>query len=209
MAVNCGKKKASTDDGYHHGDLRRTLIRAGIKMLKSNGVAGLSMRKLAREAGVSHNAPYMHFADKQAIVAALAEEGFLQLSSAIRKAHAKHPDNWRDQLFSGSVAYVQYAKQNKSLMEIMFQEHDGDLFPELRDASKAALHLLSGLIERGQEAGELTEGDATEYAVCIWAMLHGVATILAGRKGPGEVLQKSPEDTTECHLRLLLNGLRK
>ena len=208
MATKGGRRQLAGAD-YHHGNLRRTLMRAGIKTLKSDGVAGLSMRKLAREAGVSHNAPYMHFRNKQSVVAGLAEEGFRQLRAAILRARSKHEDNWRDQLFAGSIAYVKYGKRNKALMDIMFLEYDEEEYPSLCEGSEAALHLLTELVERGQVAGEITDGDARQYAISIWALLHGIAMILAGRKGPVQIMGESLEELTTGHLQRLLDGLLK
>lgn len=207
MPVKAAKKKSKKPDAYHHGDLRRALIRAGIKMLKSEGVMGLSMRKLAREAGVSHNAPYMHFADKHTVIAALAEEGFRQLRATILRSHAKHPDDWRNQLLVGSVAYVKYAKRNKALMDIMFLEYPEKQFPDLCEASEAALFTLIEVVERGQQAGGIADGDPIQYSFSIWAMLHGIAMILAGRKGPFEEMGESLEEIVGIRLEQLLDGL--
>src|SRR5215467_12607566 len=73
---------------YHHGDLRAALIRAGLAILAEEGVQALTLRAAARRAGVSHNAPYRHFADKEALLAAIAEEGFIDLAARVEEARA-------------------------------------------------------------------------------------------------------------------------
>src|SRR5215212_4914161 len=83
---------------YHHGDLRNALIRAGQELLAQEGIAGLDMRKVARAAGVSHAAPYRHFADKQALLAAIAEDGFYQLAEGMDAAIGQAPTNAAAQL---------------------------------------------------------------------------------------------------------------
>ena len=75
---------------YHHGDLKNALIRAGVDILAKDGVTGLSLRKVALKAGVSHSAPYAHFADKQALIAAISTEGFRQLYERVSRVTEKY-----------------------------------------------------------------------------------------------------------------------
>src|SRR6516164_3531446 len=83
---------------YHHGDLRHALIQAGLEMLSEGGAAALDLRKVARRAGVSHAAPYRHFADKQALVAAINEEGFRRLAERIQLTLRGAPGDTFEQL---------------------------------------------------------------------------------------------------------------
>src|SRR6266478_9089319 len=101
---------------YHHGDLRHALIQAGLEMLAEGGAAALDLRKVARKAGVSHAAPYRHFADKQALIAAINEEGFHRLAERIQHALQEVPDDAFEQLFGIARAYVQFAQENPWLM---------------------------------------------------------------------------------------------
>src|SRR6476659_4036663 len=94
---------------YHHGDLRNALIQAGQAILAAEGAAGLDLRKVARAAGVSHAAPYRHFADKQALLAAIAEEGFYQLTEGMDAAIGQAPASAADQLEQLAHVYVQFA----------------------------------------------------------------------------------------------------
>src|SRR5579871_5249220 len=94
---------------YHHGDLRHALIQAGLEMLSEGGAAALDLRKVARKAGVSHAAPYRHFADKQALVAAINEEGFRQLAERVQSTLQAAPDDAFEQLQGVARAYVLFA----------------------------------------------------------------------------------------------------
>src|SRR2546423_13340324 len=92
---------------YHHGDLRNALNQAGLEMLSEGGAAALDLRKVARKAGVSHAAPYRHFADKQALVAEINAEGFRRLAEQIESTLREAPDDPFEQLQAIAKAYVQ------------------------------------------------------------------------------------------------------
>src|SRR6266700_5995996 len=95
MNTDMDRKRPKT---YHHGDLRNALIQAGLEMLSESGAAALDLRKVARKAGVSHAAPYRHFADKQALIAAINEEGFHRLAERIQATLHDVPDEPFEQL---------------------------------------------------------------------------------------------------------------
>src|SRR6185369_5283320 len=94
---------------YHHGDLKNALIQAGVEILAKDGVGGLSLRKVALKAGVSHSAPYAHFTDKQALIAAISTEGFRQLYERISAAAEKFKNQPTRQLIEVAWAYLQFA----------------------------------------------------------------------------------------------------
>src|SRR5215472_18740503 len=105
---------------YHHGDLRHALIQAGLELLAEGGAQSLDLRKVARRAGVSHAAPYRHFADKQALIAAINEEGFHMLAERIRSTLREVSDEPFEQLLAVALAYVRFAQENPWLMREMF-----------------------------------------------------------------------------------------
>ena len=104
---------------YHHGDLSRALVQAGRRILESEGPQALSLRAVAREAGVSPAAPYHHFKDKCDLLTAIAKEGWMELGVAVAKARSQAPDP-REALTNIGVAYVCFARENPALYRTMY-----------------------------------------------------------------------------------------
>src|ERR1700731_1976958 len=97
---------------YHHGDLRNALIQAGLELLSEGGATSLDLRKVARRVGVSHAAPYRHFADRQALIAAINEEGFHRLAERIQSTLRDVSDEPFEQLLGVARVYVHFAQEN-------------------------------------------------------------------------------------------------
>jgi len=165
---------------YHHGDLRNALIQAGLDLLAEGGVQELDLRKVARRAGVSHAAPYRHFADKQALIAAINEEGFHLLAERIRSTLREVSDEPVEQLLGVALAYVRFAKENPWLMREMFSglTIERETFESLHTASKSVYRLYAEVIKRGQESGKIVDGDPTALAGVLWSVLHGLAMLI-------------------------------
>ncbi len=164
---------------YHHGDLRNALIEAGLELLSEGGAAALDLRKVARKAGVSHAAPYRHFADKQALIAAINEEGFQRLAERIQRTLREVPDDSFEQLYGIATAYVQFAQENPWLMREMFSglTIEREDFPGLYEAAKTVFKLYIEVVRRGQEKGRIIDGDPGALAGVLWSLLHGVAML--------------------------------
>src|SRR5512143_2864614 len=125
---------------YHHGDLENALIRAGVEILSKEGIEGLSLRKVAKRVGVSYAAPYAHFKDRQALIAAISTEGFKQLYDALEMAVSAHADDPRQQLVEAAWAYVQFATDNTAIFKVMFSgvlEKEKD-YPTFVEVSRKA-----------------------------------------------------------------------
>ena len=105
---------------YHHGDLKNALIKAGVGILSREGVAGLSLRKVAQKAGVSHAAPYAHFSDKQALIAAISTEGHKKIHEKITQAMEEHPDDPLRQFIETARAYVVFGLDEPDHFRITF-----------------------------------------------------------------------------------------
>jgi AcrR family transcriptional regulator len=165
---------------YHHGDLRNALIQAGLELLAEGGAQELDLRKVARRAGVSHAAPYRHFADKQALIAAINEEGFHLLAERIRSTLREVSDEPVEQLLGVALAYVRFAKENPWLMREMFSgiTIERETFESLRTASKSVYRLYAEVIRSGQERGKIVDGDPTALAGVLWSVLHGLAMLI-------------------------------
>jgi AcrR family transcriptional regulator len=203
-----------TADGrtpYHHGDLHNALIQAGLAILTEEGAHALSLRAVARRVGVSHAAPYRHFADKDALLAAIAEQGFLSLAAAIREAARLVPTDPTAQLADAGWAYVQFALQRPAQLRLMFSGviRTPQAYPQLRLASAEAFSLLVGLLRAGQQAEVIRAGDSRQLALAAWALVHGVATLLIEQQIPPDIGAGSgPEWITRMCGSLLYTGLR-
>jgi AcrR family transcriptional regulator len=193
---------------YHHGNLRSTLLVIATELLAEDGVHALSLRKIAQRAGVSHNAPYMHFSDKEAVLAAIAEEGFRLLAVDVESAISKSGDSSRQQLVAASEAYVCFAINHADHLQLMFRAIDVEKYPTLLALSQASLNRLFELVRWGQENGELRSGDTHEMTKAIWAMVHGIATLSIAYQTvillPGK---NSVEDVATALVNHLFDGL--
>lgn len=195
---------------YHHGDLRHALIQAGLELLSEGGAAALDLRKVARRAGVSHAAPYRHFADKQALVAAINAEGFRWLAERIQSTLLEAPGDAFEQLQAIARAYVQFAREHPWLMREMFSglTIEREAFPDLSTASKAVFKLYVEVVKQGQEEGRIIDGDPGALAGVLWSLLHGVAMLTIENQmrpytdGPG-----GAELVTRFSINMLYEGL--
>ena len=193
---------------YHHGNLRNTLLTIAIELLATDGVHALSMRKMAQRAGVSHNAPYMHFADKDAVLAAIAEEGFSLLAIEVESAIAKADKSARQQLMAVSETYVRFALDHADHLQVMFRPIEAEKYPKLLEVSQASLNRLFELVKAGQEKGELRSGETNEMTKAIWAMVHGIAALSIAYKTRLLLPEKnSVEDVVITLMNYLLDGL--
>jgi AcrR family transcriptional regulator len=143
---------------YHHGNLRPALLRAASKTLEKEGLGALSLRELARQARVSHNAPYRHFPDRESLLAALAAEGFEMLGAAMRSRPSKEMGE----------AYVRFALDHPARFRLMFggslpmEKHAG-----LRQASAAT---YGALVEAFKDMPK-----PEVAAAAAWSLVHGLA----------------------------------
>jgi AcrR family transcriptional regulator len=174
---------------YHHGALRAALLAEAVRALADGATpAALSLRELARRLGVSPAAPYRHFADKDALLAAVAQEGFQRLSEELDDAAATHPDDPLRQLTDIGWAYVHFALRQPQYFQVMFGRSatPQSTYPQLRAAGQSAFGILQRVIEGGQKARRVTPGDPRELAVAAWSQVHGLATLLLEQQLPLE-----------------------
>jgi AcrR family transcriptional regulator len=153
---------------YHHGDLRAACLSAAIELLEEGGETALSLRAVARRAGVSPAAPYRHYADREALVSAVAGLGYRELAERLAAAHPS--PSTPEQLTSVAVAYVQFALERPALFRIMFGE-PCDRDNDERTAATAAVALyLRQIVGR-----VFPEADVEAMATATWALVHGLA----------------------------------
>jgi len=178
---------------YHHGDLKNALIKAGVEILVEEGIGGLSLRKVAKQAGVSHAAPYSHFSDKQALIAAISTEGFKQLYSQIESVIEEHRGNPETLLIETAWAYVQFAQHAPDRFKLMFSsvlEKEKE-YAEFVEISQENFSQLVKIIEICQQAGILKSGASDVVAVGIWSTVHGFTSLLLEGQISHTVLEKS------------------
>jgi AcrR family transcriptional regulator len=166
-----------TKRAYHHGDLRAQLVESALKLLRTRGPDALTLRGVARAAKVSQAAPYRHFKDRRALVAAVAEAGFRMLHGAMHDGmqRATGAQGFRQV----AVAYVEFALAHPAEYRIMFGPElaNHDDLPELRDASHATLGFVAQGIAGLQAAGIVGKGDPAVMAAALWSMLHGLVML--------------------------------
>ncbi len=166
---------------YHHGDLRQALIDAALELVSEKEVGSLSLREVARRVGVSHAAPYRHFADKDALLAAMATEGFQMLGRQMTAAKQKAPPDPVEQLQASGIAYVHYALEHPSCYRVMFGAYGADhgqKHPALADAATQTFMVLVDEIIAGQKAGVIRLDDAKQLGWAAWALVHGLAMLM-------------------------------
>ena len=197
-------RAAEGRSGYHHGDLRRVLLEAAAAVIEAEGLEALSLRAISSRAGVSHAAPYRHFADKEALVGALAEAGFDELREGVARAAARGADPG-ECLVEGAVAYVEFAARRPGRYEVMFRSPRTGAAAAVA-ASDLALRGLASLIEAAQAAGRLPSSNTDDMARAAWSLVHGLAELARtdrlALQGNGDL-----ERLTRMAARALIEGL--
>jgi AcrR family transcriptional regulator len=194
---------------YHHGDLRRTLLDTALRIVEKVGPGALSLRELAREAGVSHAAPYRHFASREALLVALGTEGFRGLFEEMQRRLGSEKDAATRMRLLG-LAYVHHAVAHPGHFKIMFSSelHRGGEEPELVAAGEPTLQALVGALAAGQAAGIVRAGDPRLLAVSAWSMVHGLAMLLVDRQLAGLVATDESVDALATQaLEVIARGL--
>lgn len=164
-------------------DLRARVLAASLALLETEGLAALSLREVARRAGVSHQAPYHHFADREAILAALVTEGFDDLASRLERALQSAPPDAPDEAsLAMGLAYVDFALSRPGIFRVMFRPElvDQKRFAEAEAAGERSFAMLTRLIERLGTAK--TSVEAQTQASLHWAVVHGLATLFVDGK---------------------------
>jgi AcrR family transcriptional regulator len=191
---------------YHHDNLRRQLIDATVELLKEDEISQLSMRKVAKKVGVSHNALYRHFSDKNALLEVVAEEGFMMFRDALQAAVDQYPNQPLKQLQNSGVAYVEFALKNPSYFRLMFGAYRTSPIQNLPNLAQKqedmstilveqlvqgvqsnptgfnvkgeAFMVLLNTIFRCQQAGLMKTDNPKTQALACWSIVHGLAMLL-------------------------------
>jgi AcrR family transcriptional regulator len=186
---------------YHHGNLRTALLQQAERTVREHGVQDLSLRELAREAGVSHGAPRRHFPDRQALLDALAEAGFERLGTELRRAGEGAGEDFQARLRATAAAYVQFATQDAALLELMFAGKHREPSGALHEAADRAFSVMFELIAQGQADGVLEPGEPERVGLVLFATIQGIAALVTGGMIGPEQLDELVADAITHFLR--------
>jgi AcrR family transcriptional regulator len=167
---------ASEARPYHHGDLSRALVEAARRILEADGPAALSLRAVAREAGVSPAAPYHHFKDKNELLEAVAHEGWVALDAALTAAR-EEAANANERMTGLGVAYVCFARDNPALYRVMYdRSRDKDSLPDQLKDDGAYCQVRNTIDERS--GGTASPIDLELATIAAWCAGHGLAEMI-------------------------------
>lgn len=167
-----------------HGDVRRLVLDAAIDIIESDGAESLSMREVARRAGVSHQAPYHYFGDRSGIFAAISEEGFAGLARAFRDVHETEMPAAK----AGFIAYLRFAREHIGHFRVMFRNDicgvtSHDLTQIAADSAFEELRLMVGRVT----GPTIDPHDAFTFAATLWSLAHGLATLVIDGPLPNKI----------------------
>ncbi len=172
---------------YHHNDLKTELVRQGLKIIDSEGIEGLSLRKVAKACGVSQTAPYRHFKNKDELVAEILLQALDAFNESLLAAVSKHPDSPRDQIKEMGIAYIHFFMENPQYLRLLFLSDMQLTSSETFCAASAHLSkshpfdTFSSAVQRYKDSAPDETRDIHELLVYCWGLVHGVA-VLASRK---------------------------
>ena len=214
-----GQPVAEKDDGaYHHGDLPATLMALALTHIALEGTEKLSLRALAREAGVSATAPYKHFPTKRCLLAALATQGFRALGEATSSVDVTGTD-LEDAFVAMGMAYIRFATENQTAYQIMFGTviEDFSEYPELSEAAEQSFSPVRNLIDLALARRSGWDMTPELLGGIIWTTVHGMASLLifaATRLDMDKALMRRPNQALaaliqeqERALRIQMRGL--
>lgn len=199
-----------TERKYHHGDLKNALRAAATALIAERGVERVSLREISLAAGVSHAAAYRHFADKQTLLADLAEEGFRQLAEINRRTTAATAGGPVEQLKACGRAYVRFGLERPQFLHLMFSQAipDWSAYPSLSQASEELADTLGSLVAAGQAAGLLRAAPIGDVTLTAWSLVHGLTLLIIGRRIPVDDIDDAFVErmSREC-VELLVHGI--
>ncbi|RKE23655.1 TetR/AcrR family transcriptional regulator [Streptomyces sp. TLI_171] len=155
-------------DSYHHGDLRAACLRAARELLEEDGSAALSLRAVARRAGVSATAPYRHYPDREALLSAVAAEGYRELATNLTAAHPS--PTTPEELAAVAVAYVRFALDHPAMFRVMFAEPCDPANEDRVAATAAITQYVRDIVH-----GVFPAADPEALSTAVWALVHGLA----------------------------------
>ena len=191
------RTRAAAESPYHHGALREALLQAAERVLERDGLPGLTLRAVAREAGVSHAAPTHHFGDLAGLLSELAAIGFRQFSQAMIAANAS--GTVQEKGLASAKAYVAFAQAHPGMYGLMFRTERLDMSrPSLHQAASAAFAGLARGVGASRQEHIEAEALSLEQAGAIaraWSMIHGFTMLLLEDR-MSDILRRMPKGST-------------
>ncbi|MCZ8181705.1 MAG: TetR/AcrR family transcriptional regulator [Beijerinckiaceae bacterium] len=162
---------------YHHGNLKKALVEAGLALLEERGLGGLSLREIAARVGVSHTAPKNHFGNLKGLLTAIAAEGFRRHAAAL-EAGLKPADGPVERLHAAAEGYIRFARENPALFRLMFSADLCDFEDPDRSAAAAASYAILARLAGSLAPGNADAGERqTRMETLLWSIVHGYATL--------------------------------
>jgi AcrR family transcriptional regulator len=190
---------------YHHGNLKQTLIDAAVALVAEVGPQGFTLREVARRAGVSHNAPYRHFHDKNELFAAVAMQGFERLTAAMKRSAARGSTP-QERLRLCGRGYVSFALRWPEHFSVMFDlPSNREEYPKYAGAGEEAFETLLAFIVECQKTGAFSDEDPRRLALFSWSIVHGVAKLAISHHLPYDSVEVL--DFTDAASRAMLAGM--
>lgn len=192
---------ANVRKAYHHGDLRESLLEAAQAQLEEEGPAGLSLRKLGRHLGVTPGAPYRHFEDKEALLAAIAADGFRKLRAEMLR-DVDEAANGEERLKKAGTGYLRFATRHPELFRLMFGWMPARDIPELCEEGDATYAAFERIVQSCEDEGLLSRS-VSEAGLVAWSAVHGASFLLIDQR----LELDEPAPSAECVLEHLHDGL--
>jgi AcrR family transcriptional regulator len=207
--MSSSKRKTPIAKSYHHGDLRTALVKAAREVLLETGAGKLSLRAVARHAGVSHAATYYHFEDKTSLIAAVAIDAFGELNHATRAAY-EQGGSLLERSKAMFAAYINFALEHPQAFRIMFlpELRSDTVRTEVETAGRQGHKFTISVVQQLQQSKQVIKDDPERIAISLWAMLHGLATLMID--GPlyrNAKTQEGREALIQAASDHLLNGI--
>ena len=205
-------RRTAAPEPYHHGNLREALLAAGIQLLKEQGAEALGLRELARQAGVSRTAPYRHFESRDALLAGIAEQGFVKLREVLLEARQQHETDHEAWFIEAARAYIRFAFGYAEHFKLMFggyMKYEPGQHTSLHDAGNGAFQTLVDLIVASQQSGLVMKGDPLAVSIAAWSTLHGFCSLAVHKRL--DFLVQAPAllaNTADLVARTSLEGVR-
>lgn len=184
---------------YHHGNLGETLLEKAVLRIREHGVEKLSLRAIAKDAGVSQTALYRHFRDKNHLLSTLATEAFLDLAAVTAKA-SNTQESATDKLRAIGHAYISYAESHPEKYKLMFGpmiQNRGEC-PELAEAGEQAYAVVYLAVEAGIEQGLFIQIHPQVLANSCWSMVHGIASLIIDGFFHQTATDLNPKNPSDC-----------